>query len=542
MASVLSVVYDLPRLRDDTFGGLTAAVVALPLSLAFGVASGLGAIAGLYGAIAVGFFAAVFGGTKTQISGPTAPLAVAMSVVVTSYADSLTEALTIAALAGVIQILLGALRLGSFVAYTPYAVVSGFTTGVGAIIILVQSLPFLGTPVALGGPLASIQRWPEALANINLDALLLAAATVAVGIFWPSRLRKILPPTVAALLIGAALGIVWLRDAPVIGEVPTGLPGITIPALSMGTLLDALLPAVTIALIGSINSLLTALIADSMTHDTHDPNRELIGVGFGNVLAGLIGAVPGAGATTGTVANIQAGGRSRVSGVLCATILLALVLGLGQYVDRIPHAVLAGILIKIGFDILDRRFITRFRYIQREQFVVMMLTLGFTVFVDLVIAVAIGLIAAAMTSARQFERLELDSVVSVPLLDMTFLGMDGGTDDLDPFSARVGLVSLRGTFTVASSRKLITTIGLDIREHEVVILDFSKTVYMDDSAALVVERLVNTAQAEGTGCIVMGLEGLPATSLQALDVLREVPDGHFVETMDEAKEVALRLL
>ncbi len=542
VANVLGVVYDLPRLRDDTFGGLTAAVVALPLSLAFGVASGLGAIAGLYGAIAVGFFAAVFGGTKTQISGPTAPLAVAMSVVVTSYADSLTEALTIAALAGVIQILLGALRLGSFVAYTPYAVVSGFTTGVGAIIILVQSLPFLGTPVALGGPLASIQRWPEALANINLDALLLAAATVAVGIFWPSRLRKILPPTVAALLIGAALGIVWLRDAPVIGGVPTGLPGITIPALSMGTLLDALLPAVTIALIGSINSLLTALIADSMTHDTHDPNRELIGVGFGNVLAGLIGAVPGAGATTGTVANIQAGGRSRVSGVLCATILLALVLGLGQYVDRIPHAVLAGILIKIGFDILDRRFITRFRYIQREQFVVMMLTLGFTVFVDLVIAVAIGLIAAAMTSARQFERLELDSVVSVPLLDMTFLGMDSGTDDLDPFSARVGLVSLRGTFTVASSRKLITTIGLDVREHEVVILDFSKTVYMDDSAALVVERLVNTAQGEGTGCIVMGLEGLPATSLQALDVLREVPEDHFVETMDEAKEVALRLL
>lgn len=534
-----TVNYDLLRLRDDTFGGLTAAVVALPLSLAFGVASGLGAIAGLYGAIAVGFFAAVFGGTKTQISGPTAPLAVAMSVVVTSYADSLTEALTIAALAGVIQILLGSLRLGSFVAYTPYPVISGFTTGVGAIIILVQSLPFLGAPVALGGPLASVRRWPEVVGNINLSALVLAAVTVAVGVFWPARLRKILPPTVAALVIGTLLGIVWLKDAPVIGEVPTGLPEITIPALSMGSVLGALLPAVTIALIGSINSLLTALIADSMTHENHDPNRELIGVGLGNVLAGLIGAVPGAGATTGTVANIQAGGRSRVSGILCASILLALVLGLGRYVGTIPHAVLAGILMKIGFDILDRRFVVRFRHIQREQFVVMMLTLGFTVFVDLVIAVAIGLIAAAMTSARQFERLELDSVVSVPLLDSIVFGMDA---DVDPFAARVGLVSLRGTFTVASSRKLITTIGLDIRDHEVVILDFSKTVYMDDSAALVVERLVTTAQGQGTGCIVMGLAGLPATSLQALDVLRTVPEDHFVETMDEAKEVARRLL
>ena len=536
----MGVKYDFSSLRDDTFGGLTAAVIALPLSLAFGVASGLGAIAGLYGAIAVGFFATVFGGTKTQISGPTAPLAVAMSVVVTSYADSLTEALTIAALAGLIQILLGALRLGSFVAYTPYPVISGFTTGVGAIIILVQSLPFLGAPVALGGPLASVRRWPEVVNNINPSALVLAVVTVAVGVLWPPRLRKILPPAVAALLVGTFLGIVWLQDVPVIGEVPTGLPTIRIPGLSIGTLLGALLPAVTIALIGSINSLLTALIADSMTQENHDPNRELIGVGLGNVLAGLIGAVPGAGATTGTVANIQAGGRSRVSGILCATILLALVLGLGKYVGTIPHAVLAGILMKIGFDILDRRFLTRFRYIQREQFVVMMLTLGFTVFVDLVIAVAIGLIAAAMTSARQFERLELDSVVSVPLLDSIFLGMDDDSDDFDPFSARVGLVSLRGTFTVASSRKLITTIGMDIRDHEVVILDFSKTVYMDDSAALVVERLIATAQADETDCIVMGLAGLAATGLQALDVLRNVPGDHFVETMDDAREVARR--
>ena len=172
----------------------------------------------------------------------------------------------------------------------------------------------------------------------------------------------------------------------------------------------------------------------------------------------------------------------------------------------------------------------------------MMLTLGFTVFVDLVVAVAVGLIAAAMAGARQFERLELDSVISVPLLDMTFLGGDVDDDDFDPFSARVGLVALRGAFTVASSRKLVHTISLDIRDHEVVILDFSKTIYMDDSAALVVERLLDTAMAENTECIVMGLAGLPATSLPALGVLRDVPDDHVVETLDEAREIARRLL
>ncbi len=537
----LVVNYGLQTLREDTFGGLTAAVVALPLSVAFGVASGLGAIAGLYGAVAVGFFAAVFGGTSTQISGPTAPLAVAMSVVVTSYADSLAEALTIAALAGVIQILLGTLRLGSFVAYTPHSVISGFTSGVGAIIILVQSLPLLGTPVALGGPLAAVRKWPEVFTSIDFEALLLAAITVVVCIFWPNRLRKVLPPTVAALIVGTLLGILWLRDAPVIGEVPTGLPQIHLPELSLSTLGGALIPAVTIALIGSINSLLTALVADSMTGTQHEPNRELVGVGIGNVLAGLIGAIPGAGATSGTVANIRAGGRTRVSGILCALVILALVLGVGQYVDRIPHAVLAGILTKVGFDILDWRFLTRFRHIQREQFVVMTLTLGFTVFVDLVVAVAIGLIASAMASARQFERLELDSVISVPLLDMTFLGVDLD-DDVDPFSARVGMVSLRGSFTVASAKRMINTISVDVRDHEVVILDFSQTAYMDGSATLVVERLIDTAYAEDTECIVMGVEGSAASSLQAFDVLRRIPEDRFVKDLDEAREVALRLL
>ena len=534
--------YGWQALRDDTFGGMTAAVVALPLSLAFGVASGLGAIAGLYGAIAVGFFAAVFGGTRTQISGPTAPLAVAMSVVVTSYADSLTEALTIAALAGVIQILLGSLRLGSFVAYTPYSVISGFTSGVGAIIILVQSLPFLGAHVALGGPLQSVRSWPAVLGNVNLSALVLGLITVAVGVFWPARLRAFLPPTVAALVVGTLVGMLWLNDAPVIGVVPTGLPSIQIPDLSIGTLAGLLVPAVTIALIGAINSLLTALVADSLTREQHDPNRELIGVGLGNVLAGLIGAVPGAGATTATVANVRAGGRSRVSGVLCATILLALVLGLGRYVGSVPHAVLAGILMKIGFDIVDWRFLTGIRRVQREYFVVMALTLGFTVFVDLVVAVAIGLIAAAMAGARQIERLELDSVVSVPLLDQTFLGVGGDADDFDMFSARCGLVKLRGTFTVASSRKLVRTLSLDIRDHEVLILDFSETVYLDDSAAHVVAQMLDIAKHEDAECIVMGMASSTATSLQALDVLRHVPEDRVVETLDDAREIAKQLL
>ena len=532
----------LQTFRGDVFGGITAAVVGLPVALAFGVASGLGALAGIYGAVSVGFFAAVFGGTRSQISGPTGPMAVAMAVIVTTHASSLAEAFTIVIMAGLIQVLMGAMRIGRFVGYTPYSVISGFMSGIGIIIILIQTLPFLGAPVATGGPVDAIRAWPDVMGSINLSAFAIAAVTLIVGVFWPSQLKKFLPATLAALIAGTLLSVLWLTDTPVIGDVPMGLPDLQLPSLSLHVLTNGLQPALILALLGSIDSLLTSLVADSMTRTRHNPNRELVGQGIGNMVAGFIGGLPGAGATLGTVVNLRAGGRTQVSGVLRAAILLGLVLGLGRYVESIPHAVLAGILVKVGWDIIDWRFITRIHRVQREHLLVMSITLLLTVFLDLVTAVAIGLIAAGMASARQFERLQLDSVVSVPLLDRSFLNSDEDASDQDAFSARVGLVALRGSFTVASANKLINTISVDIRDHEAVILDFSDTVYVDDSAALVVEQMIDTAIAEDTECIIMGLRGEPAVSLQSLNVLQRVPEDHFVATLDEARETAKRIL
>ena len=534
--------YSLDTLRGDIFGGVTSAVVGLPVALAFGVASGLGATAGLYGAIAVGFFAAVFGGTRSQISGPTGPMSVAMAVIVTMHADSLAEAFTIAIMAGLIQILLGVLRIGRFVSYTPYSVTSGFMSGIGIIIILIQTLPFLGWPVPTGGPLEAIRSWPEAFGDVNYGALGIAAITLAVGVAWPARFRRYLPPTLAALLVGTVIGVLWLTNTPVIGDVPTGLPDLRMPDLAPGILAGAVQPAITLALLGSIDSLLTSLIADSMTRTQHNPNKELVGQGIGNVAAGFLWGLPGAGATPGTVVNLRAGGRTPVSGVLRAAILLALVLGLGPLAEEIPHAVLAGILMKVGWDIIDWRFLTRLLRVQREHLLVMLMTLGLTVFLDLVTAVAIGLIAAGMASARQFERLQLDSVVSVPLLDRSFFTGEESAGDLDAFSARVGLVALRGSFTVASSHKLIGTISVDIRDHEVVILDFSETVYVDDSAALVVEQLIDTAISQDTEVVVMGLAGPALQTVEGLNVLERLPDDRLAANLEEARAIAGRLL
>ena len=537
-----SLSYDLQTFKGDVFGGVTSAVVGLPVALAFGVASGLGALQGIYGAIAVGFFAAVFGGTRSQISGPTGPMAVVMAVIVAAHADNLAGAFTIVILAGVIQILLGVMRIGRFVAFTPYSVISGFMSGIGVIIILLQTMPFLGHDVATGGPVGAVRALPDAMTDVNLKALAIAVITLAVGVFWPKQLSKFLPATLGALVVGTLIGVLWLTDVPVIGHVPTGLPEVLLPELTVNAFVNAVQPALIIALLGSIDSLLTSLVADAMTRTRHNPNKELVGQGIGNIAAGLVWGLPGAGATLGTVVNIRAGGSTQLSGAIRAAILLALVLGLGRYVEAIPHAVLAGILMRVGWDIIDWRFITRIHRVQREHLIVMLITMGLTVFLDLVTAVAIGMIAAGMASARQFERLELDSVVSVPLLDMTFFAGHDDMGEIDEFSARVGLVALRGSFSVASSIKLINTISVDIRDHEVVILDFSDTVYMDDSAALVVEQMIDTARAEGTECIVMGLSGHPADSLHALNVLQHVPEDHFAETIDDAREIAKKLL
>ena len=534
--------YSLQTFRGDVFGGLTSAVVGLPVALAFGVASGVGALAGLYGAIAVGFFAAVFGGTKSQISGPTGPMAVAMAVIVTSHANNFAEAFTIVILAGLIQILLGVMKIGRFVSFTPYSVISGFMSGIGVIIILLQTLPFLGAPVAEGGPMGAVRSWPDVIRDINPNAFAIAAVTLAVGILWPARLRRVLPPTLAALVAGTTLGVLWLTNTPVIGDVPTGLPELRLPEVSVGLLTGAIQPALTLALLGSIDSLLTSLIADSITRTRHNPDRELIGQGIGNTIAGFIWGLPGAGATMGTVVNIRAGGRTQISGAIRAGILLALVLGLGKYVEMIPHAVLAGILMKVGWDIIDWRFITRIHRVQREHLLVMVITMGLTVFVDLVTAVAIGLISAGMAYSRQLERLELDNVVSVPLSDRNFLMIEEDGDDADEFAARVGLVGLRGSFSVASSVKLINAISVDIQEHEIVILDFSGTVFIDDSAALVVEQMIDTAIAEDTDCIIMGLSGAPANALRALNVLKNVPEDQFATDLDEARDISRRLL
>lgn len=526
-------------LPGDIFGGVTSAIVMLPIALAFGVVSGLGPVAGIYGAVAVGFFAAVFGGTPSQISGPTGPMTIAMAVVVALYADNLAGAFTIVMLAGLLQIALGALRLGTFVSYTPYSVISGFMTGIGVIIMVLQVLPFLGASPVPGGPLAQIAAWPDAVANFGLHDLVVGAVALAICILWPHRIGRFLPAPLVALVAGTCVALFGFTEARTIGAIPEGLPALQVPQLEWGLIGSFVEPALILALLGSIHSLLTSLVADSQTRTHHNPNRELVGQGLGNLAAGVLGALPGAGSSTGTVTNIRAGGRSPLAGALAAILLLALLLGFGWVAEPIPLAVLAGILMKVGWDIADWRFVVRLRVIRHEYVLIMLLTFLVTVFVDLVTAVALGLIAAGVVRSKSLEFGELSSVLSVPLLDADFVPP---LAKLDPFCLPVGLVKLKGRFSVSSAHQFTRAVAADIEDHDIIILDFSDTTDVDDSAALAIEELVDSALENDTACIVSSLSGDVAKVLHSLLIFRRVPAENFVDSLDEAKRLSKHLL
>lgn len=521
----------------DVYGGITAAVVALPLALAFGVASGLGPIAGLYGAIAVGFFATVFGGTPAQVSGPTGPMTVVMGAVVAQHADRLETAFAIVFLGGAIQLLFGLSRVGRYIAYTPYSVISGFMSGIGLIIIIMQLLPLLGASGNAGGPIAALLALPAAVTQINLHALAIALTALAIMTLWPERLGRVLPAPLAALLAGTLLALALLDQAPVIGQVPTGLPALQMPWFPLDDLGNILQAAFVLALLGSIDSLLTSLVADSITRTRHDPNRELLGQGIGNMAAGLLGALPGAGATMRTVVNVRAGGRTRRSGALHALILLSLALGLAPLTERIPHAVLAGILLKVGWDIVDWGFLKRIGQAPREKVMVMFVTFGLTVFVDLITAVAVGLIIAAFVTAEWMAAEELKRVKHSSAGDHKGLS-EHQLLRLEELGNRVFIVHMEGYFSYASARGLTHQIGMMTAGHEVLILDLGQASRIDVTAAMAVDEVVATARSEGLHVILSGVTGSTHAVLDSLGVLARISDEQLTRDLDEAIALA----
>ena len=506
--------YPRETFSADLKAGIILVASYVPTTMALGVISGMGPLAGLWCGVIVGIVAAVCGGTRAMVSGPSAVLAVITATLLTGDELSLPEFAVIIVMAGAIQIVLGLAGVGRFVSYMPHIVLTGFMSGIGVLLLWSQA---------------------EKLFRLGTSDLVLAAICLAVFVAWPARIGKFVPAALAAVGIGWVVSL-FIPDTHQLGPVPVGLPIPVIELPSLDFLPKAVGPAVLIALISSVYTLMWSLIADTFTGSRHNPNRELFGVGLGNLATGIAGVMPGGG-TIATMTARRFGGKTVVAGIVCAIIVAALILGLGPYAAPLPLAAFSAIVMLVGWRMIEFSFLRKIPRMDPRHSAVMLLVMAVTIFVDPVFAIIFGVIAANVVNAARLESLELDSVISTPLLDRTF-----SAEAPDDFTARIGLVAFRGSFTVSSSRKLIALIGADIRDHDVVIFDLSRATHIDDSAAHLLAQVIDRAKQTRTEIVVCGLNDSIRGPLFAFDVLDRIPDDRIAETEEGARALAWSLL
>ena len=601
------------NIKGDAFGGITAGIVALPLALAFGVSSGLGPTAGLYGAIFISFFASLFGGTNTQISGPTAPMTAVSMVVIagiiaTNDGDvnkALPIILTVFLLAGLMQIGLGAIGLGKYIRYIPYPVVSGFMTAIGVIILLTQILPSLGyypkedvdfvqqfKPQAeeiilenilkeeagegilvlenfketidragkisqadilkesqtlaakeASGALGAIKVIPRALQNINWLELILALGTILI-IYGFKRITTVVPSTLVALLVMSGIAVGFGLNYRPIEEIPSGLP---IPNLeiitgfNIASITPYVFTALTLALLGAIDSLLTSVVADNMTKTKHKPNKELVGQGIGNSIAAIFGGIPGAGATIRTVVNINSGGKTKLSGMIAGIMLLIILLGLGPIASKIPAAVLAGILITVGIGVMDYKGLKAIPSLPRDikfgpfklssEVLIMLVVLGLSTFWNLVYAVGIGLVIASLMFMKKIGDLTAERS------DVKSLKEEAWSDEMnfpEKYKEEVFIKHLKGPLFFGSTSDFqVLTNQIPATAKEVV-MRLDRMQYMDQSGLYAMEDMIQDLRTKGIEVLFVGLLEQPRYMMERIDIIPDfIPEEHIFETFDE---------
>lgn len=542
------------HVRGDLFGGLTAAVIALPMALAFGFASGAGAEAGLYGAIIVGFFAALFGGTPTLISEPTGPMTVVITGVIASLVaadpdNGMAMAFTVVMMAGAFQIAIGALKLGKYVTLMPYNVVSGFMSGIGLILIILQIGPAIGIASPKGGVIGTLQALPTLLSQLQPADLILATLTVLMILFFPKGLRKFAPPQLVAMIVGTILSLTVLSSfgggadsMRRIGEISLEAPSLTIPTFSGAQFRTMIVDAGVLGILGSIDALLTSVVADSLTRTEHDSNKELVGQGIGNIVSGLFGGLPGAGATMGTVVNIKAGGRTALSGLSRAIILLVVVVGASGLTQNIPLSVLAGIIIKVGIDIIDWGFLKRAHHISYKSAMIMYGVIFLTVFVDLVVAVGVGVFVANILTIEKLSQLRSDKGVTavtddddtISLTPEEKLLLEQGNDKILLFSLSGPMI-----FGVA---KAIARERSAVQNCEALVLDLSEVPHLGVTTSLSIENAIQEAVDGDRTVYIVGAKGQTYKRLTKLGLLDIIPAERFLSDRTEALRQAVQTI
>jgi SulP family sulfate permease len=509
------------NLRGDLFGGITAGIVALPLGLAFGVQSGLGAAAGIYGAILLGIVAAILGGTESQISGPTGPMTVVTSLVILTATESYGSIdkgfgfiIAIFVLSGVFQVAFGIFKLGDCIRYIPYPVVSGFMSGIGIIIIILSLFPFMGQP-SPKTVIDVVLNLPQGFANANWEAIILASLTIAVIYVFP-RVSKIVPGSLVALLFLSPMAAVIGFKVPLIGSIPKGLPELKIGEvfnydMSHVTILIEL--ALTLAVLGAIDSLLTSVIADNVTKTKHNSNRELVGQGIGNMIAGCFGGLPGAGATMRTLVNVNAGGKTRLSGIVHGLLLLFVLLGLGPLSEQIPLAVLSGILITVGIGIIDYKGIRHIKLIPKADSWVMIIVLLLTIFVDLIQAVTAGMILSSVLFMKKMGDHIGNELKVFPLREE--MGTEIFSEDI---SEKIFINHFDGPLFFGFAR-VFQEAAEKLPDIKMVVFRMNSVPHIDQSGVYALEEVIRALEKRGIKVVITGLKKQPDRMLRRINIV-----------------------
>lgn len=540
-------LFNPQTIKGDIFGGITAGIVALPLALAFGIqafggidhpnASAIGALAGLVGATMLGFFAALFGGTHSQISGPTGPMTVISASLISGIwvatSGNLSQVLLSMCLAGIFcglfQIIFGILKIGKYVRYIPYPVLSGFMTGIGIIIILQQIYPLIGlkSPILV---IDMVLQFPEKIVSdgFSLIALGIGIGTIAIIYLFPLITKKI-PSTLVALIVMTIISLfVDFPDKLTIGKIPTGFPmpffikdGIYLTGIDWGMLLKAtIIPGITLAGLGSIDTLLTSVAADNITKTKHNSNKELIGQGIGNIIAGLFCGLAGAGATMRTVVNVKSGGRTQLSGMTHSILLLAILLGLGSIVQYVPLSVLAGILISVGIGIIDFKGLKDLLHIPRADAFVLIIVLLMTVFVDLLTAVGIGMVIACVLFMKRASDLVEGSYSSSEITQFDKESPWADESGLTPaIKSSIYIQRLNGPIFFGSITRFQEVMH-DVPDNvKVVIIRMKLVNFMDQSGLYAMETAIKDLQAKGIRVMMTIIQPQPLYMLQTMNVI-----------------------
>ncbi len=528
---------DVPRTwRADLVAGLTVGVVALPLALGFGIATGLGAEAGLVTAIVAGLVAAVFGGSNVQVSGPTGAMTVVLVPVVAHFGAS--AVMIVGLMAGVLVVIAAFAGVGRYLAFIPWPVVEGFTIGIAAIIFLQQVPTALGVPKPTGENTAAVavRAVGDALGGAGSWQPLALVALVAVIMVGSARLHRAIPGSLLAVVVATVVASVANMNVSLIGALPAGLPAPSLPSVSAGQLSELFSAALAVALLAGLESLLSAKVADGMSDGTpHDPDRELFGQGLANLVTPLFGGMPATGAIARTAVNVRSGGRTRLSAITHAVVLIGVVYLGGSLVAEIPLAALAGVLMVTACRMVDVHGVRMVLRSTRADAAVLVLTAAATVTFDLIVAVEIGVAVAALLALRAVARNATVTAERVAATAQGF-GADGVTPDEEQelLSEHILTYRLDGALFFGAAQRFLAELTA-VHGVQVVILRLPDLQVLDATGAQALGEIVAQLEARGITVLLKGPRPEHLKVLEAVGVLdRLAHENHLFTDLDAA--------